>query len=258
MRLFLIISETCFYQPNFVAELIRETKHDIVGAVLVTKALPKSDIEKYMIRHWYLLTPMELFKLAIKKAYLLFKNMFFKTIKEGSFYSVEKVFNCFEIDYFKVKYDINTEENLNRIRVYNPDIIISSNPLIFGDELLKIPKYCINRHSALLPSYGGLWPVFQAVRKGEAIVGVSCHTMEKKIDKGVLLSQKIVPIESNDTIDQLYQKCFRYSAEVVLNAIDKIEKNDLQPVENNFTPSYFSFPKKEHWKELRKRKVKFV
>ncbi|WP_027391079.1 MULTISPECIES: formyltransferase family protein [Aquimarina] len=258
MRLFLIISETCFYQPDFVADLIRKTNHDIVGAILVTKALPKSDIERYMIKNWYLLTPLELFKLSVKKAYLLFKNMFLRTSPEGSFYSVKKVFDCFNIDYFKVKYDINTEENLNRIRAYKPDIIISSNPLIFGNELLNIPKYCINRHSALLPSFGGLWPVFQAIRKGESSVGVSCHTMEKKIDKGILLGQKIIRVENDDTIDRLYQKCFKHSAEVVLQAIHKIEKNEIHPIHNTYTPSYFSFPKKTHWKELRKRKKNFI
>ncbi|GAA4276430.1 formyltransferase family protein [Aquimarina mytili] len=256
MKIFLIIDETCFYQPDFVAEFIKKTKHDIVGAVLVTKVLPKSNIERYMIRHWYYLKLIELIKLGAKKTYFLLKNAF-QNPKEG-FYSVKKVYKHFNIDFFEVHYDINTEDNLDRIRKTNPDIIVSSNSLIFGEELLAIPKYCINRHSALLPSYGGLWPVFQAVRKGEQIVGVSAHTMEKKIDKGILLSQEIVEIEDDDTIDTIYQKCFKCSAYVVNEAIKKIEEGDLVPVKNEFKSSYYSFPKKEHWKQFRQKKIKFI
>ena len=63
------------------------------------------------------------------------------------------------------------------------NIIISSNSLIFKKELLSIPKICtINRHSALLPSYGGLLPVFQSFIHGEKFTGVSIHYMNNKIE----------------------------------------------------------------------------
>ncbi len=258
MRIFLIIDETCFYQPDFVAEFIKKTKHEIVGAVLVTKVLPKSNIELYMIKHWYFLKPLEFLKLGVKKVYFLLKNIIQSPKNNSGFYSVKKVYRHFKIDFFEVQYDINTKANLQKIREANPDIIVSSNSLIFGNELLGIPKYCINRHSALLPSYGGLWPVFQAVRKGEQIVGVSAHTMEKKIDKGILLSQEIVSIEKKDTIDTIYQKCFKCSAEVVIRAIQKIEDGDMTPLKNEYEPSYYSFPKKEHWKQFREKKIRFI
>lgn len=57
------------------------------------------------------------------------------------------------------------------------DVIISSQSLYFGKKILEIPVLCcINRHSGLLPNNGGLWPGFQAVRKGEPETGVSVHT----------------------------------------------------------------------------------
>jgi methionyl-tRNA formyltransferase len=258
MRIFLIIDETHFYQPNFVAELIKKMQHDIVGAVLVTKVLAKSNIELYMIKHCYYLKVSELFKLGTKKLSLIFKNHFLKNNEENGFYSVKKVYKYFNIDYFEVKHNINREVYLNKIREKKPDIIISSNSMIFGKELLNIPKYCINRHSALLPSYGGLWPVFQAIRKGAKEVGVTVHTMEKKIDKGIILSQIVIPIDEDDTIDALYQKCFQNSAKTVLGAIKKIEENDITTLQNNYESSYYSFPTKEHWRQFRERKIKFI
>jgi methionyl-tRNA formyltransferase len=259
MKLFLIIDETHFYQPNFVAELINKTDHEIVGAALVTKVLPKSDLERYMIRNFLFLRFSELVKLGTKKLSLQLKNRFQKKSKGAkTFYSVRKVYEHFNIEYFEVEYDINKPVYLNKIKEKQPDIIVSSNSTIFGDELLNIPKYCINRHSALLPSYGGLWPVFQAVRKNEKKVGVSVHTMEKKIDKGILLSQTVVPIEKGDTVDTLYQKCFQCSADTVLNAIKKIDENDVTALKNNCAASYYSFPKKYQWKQFRKTKIKFI
>tara|TARA_Y100001970_G_scaffold76719_1_gene97411 strand:+ start:12147 stop:12923 length:777 start_codon:yes stop_codon:yes gene_type:complete len=258
MRLFLIIDETPFYQPDFVADLISNTKEEIVGAALVTKVLPKNNIEKYMIRNFYHLTLLELIKLGLKKIYFTIKNYLSVFIKIDSFYSVKNVYKYFGIDYFDVEYDINQKEYINKIKDKTPDVILSSNSLIFGHELLCIPKFCINRHSALLPSYRGLWPVFQAVRKNEKIVGVSVHTMEKRIDKGVLLAQKEIIIEKADTVDTLYQKCFGISASVVLEAIDKIKNNDITSISTKHKPSYYSFPKKGHWKDLRKRKVRFI
>lgn len=258
MRLFLVIDETHFYQPNFVAELIKKTEHEVVGAVLVTKVLPKSDIERYIIRNFYYLKISELFRLGVKKLILSFKNHFYKSNIYNDFYSVRKVYDHYGIDYFEVEYDINKKEYINKIKNKNPDIIISSNSLIFSNKILKIPKYCINRHSSLLPSYGGLWPVFQAVRKKGNKVGVSVHTMEKRIDKGILLAQTVIPIHEKDSVDILYKKCFAHSAEIVFSAIKRIEENDLETLCNDYKSSYYSFPKKEHWRQFRKRKIRFI
>jgi len=139
------------------------------------------------------------------------------------------------------------------------DVIISSNPLYFGKEILSIPsKCCINRHSALLPSYGGLWPVFQAFRSGEKYVGVSVHIMDKKIDAGCVLSYKKIEIGKGDSLADLYEKCFDISAELVCDALDKIRSANYASPEEQFSPSYFSFPTKSHWVQFRKMNGRFI
>ena len=258
MRLFLVIDETHFYHPNFVAELIKKTEHEVVGAALVTKVLPKSNIERYIIRNFYYLTISELYKLVVKKLILLFKSKLYKFNIYKDFYSVKDVYDHYGIEYFEVEYDINKKEYINQIKNKNPDVIISSNSLICSNKILKIPKYCINRHSSLLPSYGGLWPVFHAIRKEENKVGVSVHIMGKRIDRGILLAQTVIPIHEKDSLDILYKKCFARSAEIVLRAIKRIEEDDLETLCNDYKSSYYSFPKKEHWREFRKMKIRFI
>ena len=82
--------------------------------------------------------------------------------------------------------------------------------------------------------------------------------MTKKIDEGIVLAHKKIKIEPENSIADLYQKCFEVSSDVMLHAIEKIKNNDLTPCSGGGGPSYFSFPNKEHWDEFRKRGGRFV
>lgn len=259
MRLYLVIDETRFYHPDFIADLLRKTKDEVVGAALVTKILPKNSLEEYLKKNVTLLKPTEIFKLVCQRYVSAAKEKFSKPKKDGPFYSVRGVFEAFGVDYIEVEYNINQPQYLNHIRQAQPDVIISSNSLIFGKELLSLPKKCIiNRHSGLLPAYGGLWPVFQAYRNGEKYTGVSVHTMEKKIDRGIVLAQKPIEISAGLTLADLYKKCFAVSADVILEALEKVRKDDLSPCTSQTNHSYFSFPTKEHWTAFRSRGGRFI
>ncbi|MCA9408457.1 MAG: hypothetical protein KC733_07195 [Candidatus Omnitrophica bacterium] len=259
MRIYLIIDETSFFQPDFIADFLKRTTDKVVGAALVVKVPEKNNIDLYLRRHWYFLRLNEICKLLILKLRYVFKNILRINNSRQGFSSVESVFQFFGIPYSLVQWDINQDKYLANIRTAKPDVIISSNSLIFGDELLNIPKICcLNRHSALLPSFGGLWPVFQAVRCDESFTGVSVHTMEKKIDQGVILAQTKIKIDEEDSVTDLYEKCFAVSANVVLEALNKIRKQDLSPVQQTNRPCYFSFPAKEHWREFRQKNKKFI
>ena len=260
MRVFLIVDEIRVYHPGFVARFLKATADQVVGAALITKVPKKNNIETYIRSHWYYLTPGEIVKLAVQRvaAAVMDKVQPLKKNKDR-FYSVRSVLKHYNIEYFEVRNDINKPEYLDRIRAKAVEVIVSSNSLIFKKELLGLPSICcLNRHSALLPSYGGLWPVFQAVRSGEKHVGVTVHTMETKIDKGIVLAQKKIPVESGETIADLYKKCFEASSEVLLEALAKVAGHDFTPYPADTQPSYFSFPTKEHWLEFRERKGRFI
>jgi len=212
-----------------------------------------------MKSHWYYLRANELLKLGLLYIVLNIKCALGYLFNIGIFCSVRSVYKYFGIKYFEVEYDINQKKYINAIKYVKPDVIVSSNSLFFKEEILNIPtKCCINRHSSLLPSYGGLWPVFQACRNGEKFVGVSVHTMGNSIDNGIILGQKKISVKESDTVYKLYQKCFNISADVVLGALKRIKNNDYVPKNTLYSPSYFSFPKKVHWKEFRNRNKRFI
>lgn len=259
MRIFLVTDETRFYHPNFVARLIEKTEDVVVGAALVTKIPGKNSLRKYVRKHWYYYKLIEILKLVLFDLIFAIKDYFHFEKAGNDFFSVKRVYQYYNIDYINVEYDINRKEYLNYIRGKEPDVILSSNSLIFKDDLLKIPKICcLNRHSGLLPSYGGLWPVFQAYRNGEQNLGVSVHIMGKSIDKGPVLAQELVKIEEADTISKLYTKCFNLSVKVVLRSLEKVRNKDFSDCSKVNISSYYSFPTKEHWKEFRRRNGRFI
>lgn len=255
MRIFLVMDETCFFHPQFLQRLLRQTPDEIVGACLVTGIRKKNNIERYMMTHFYYLKISEIVKLGYKKI----KYLLLDTLDKNKDYTVKSVLVRNQIRFKEVKYNINTKENLDYIKAFHPDIILSSQSLYFGRKLLGLPALgCINRHSGLLPRNGGLWPVFQAVRKGEKETGVSVHVMTSKIDDGKVLSQKKTPVRKGDTLWSLYDRCFTLSVDAVLEALEKIRRGDLTAVENGYPKEYYSFPDKDHWRDFRRHKGRYI
>ncbi len=259
MRLFLVIDETRFFHPDFSARLIEKTLDDVVGAALVTKVLPKNNITRYLRKHWYYLKVPEILKLVYQNGRMGVQDRLSKKMRGGHFHSVRSVLRFFDVDFIEVEYNINQDRYLKFIEEKKPDVILSSNSLYFGDVLLRIPAFgCINRHSALLPSYGGLLPVFQAFRSGEKYTGVTVHKMEKRQDRGPILAQRKIEISGSATVFDLYKRCFEMSPDVVLEALEKIRKNQATCASENVQESYFSFPSEEHWNEFRQRKGRLI
>tara|TARA_Y100000294_G_C8509369_1_gene318090 strand:+ start:196 stop:966 length:771 start_codon:yes stop_codon:yes gene_type:complete len=256
MKILLVVDETNFYYPKFVSLVINKLKsrgYDIkVG--LVTKVKDTNSIQKYLIKNFKKLYFREFVLLALKKCFFVLADFFTKNFDYC--FKVESVLKKKNVNYFKIEYDINKKEHLEYIKNYGPDIIISSCSVIFSSTLLKIPIFgCINRHSALLPSYGGLYPVFHSIADNNKFSGVTIHKMTEKIDEGEILAQKVVKNIDNN-LSKIYKKCFEISVDLILIGIDNVLKNIY--IKNNYKKSYFSFPNKEKWLMFRKNKGKFI
>ncbi|WP_319777813.1 formyltransferase family protein [Maridesulfovibrio sp.] len=255
MKIVFVILETSLYFPEYLREVLEKLDgHEVVGAVLVTGCPPAGDLEKYMLRHFYYLRPAELVKLGLIKAKYILKNYFSRKNSSKSLCTVRSVLKFYGIDYIVEDRSINRQSNIRWLKNLEPDVIMSINPLIFGKEVLAIPKICcLNYHSGLLPSYKGMWAVFQAVRNGEKVTGGSVHIMNEGIDTGAVLAQEKVPITKNDSVFDLNKKCIRTASSLTLQAFDKVDKGDFSFIENGFPPSYYPLPTKEHWKDFRKK-----
>ena len=81
-------------------------------------------------------------------------------------------------------------------------------------ELLAL-RGAFNLHGSLLPRYRGRAPVNWAVVRGEREIGATLHVMNAKPDHGAIIDQLAVPILSNDTAREVFDKV-TLAAEVVL------------------------------------------
>jgi len=256
---FVIIDETPFYHPEYLYRLITECPEmNITGAALV--CLPKGGVLKnYLLKHWRDLGLRELFLLGMKQILMQVWGKFPRFMRGNFDASVEAVLKRFNIP-FRVVTKVNNAEFLNYLEPFSPDIILSSNSLIFGEKLINKAKVaCINRHSAVLPACGGILPVFRAIEQGHNFTGATVHHVIKEIDKGKVLSRQWLPLFPQDRLNHLYRLCFVLSYEATNEAVKRLHKNRDDHVGNEeITPSYFSYPTSEEWKKFRQNGGKFI
>lgn len=185
-------------------ELLIKNKYNIIGVVTATDK-PKGRGMKQMI----------------------------SPVKE---YAMEKNIEIYQPE--KIK---GNEEFINKIKSLKPDlIIVVSYGLILPKEILEIPKLgCINVHPSILPKYRGPTPIETAVMNGDKKTGVTTMYMNENMDEGDILLQKEVEIGENETAGNLWDRLSKIGAELLINTIKKLERNEIKPKPqgNKFTLS---------------------
>lgn len=130
-------------------------------------------------------------------------------------------------------------EAMKIISELNPDcIVVVAYGKILPKEILDYPKYgCINIHASLLPKYRGSAPIQWSVINGEKETGVTIMQMDEGIDTGDMLSQKAITIGIDDTAESMFDKLSILGGEMIVEALDKLEKGELTAVKQDDTLS---------------------
>ncbi|MEM4307961.1 MAG: formyltransferase family protein [Thermoplasmata archaeon] len=251
MRLLITTIDDPMITNDYVMDviyLINKNLKDIkiVGVIVdssnqfTTKSLKKS-IE-YTIALAIIAGLKETVKKAIK--YFSFKlkktfSKYFRSIENPSILSQVKKFG---IPVFEVK-NVNSQQSIKLISSLEPDLILNQTQVILKKKFLSMPKIgVLNRHNSLLPKYRGRLAPFWALYNNEKFTGVTIHFVTEKIDKGNIVSQKIIPIDEKDTYATLTEKCYKVAPGLTVEAIRKI-KNGYKgiPIRNQ-EGSYFTTP----------------
>ena len=61
------------------------------------------------------------------------------------------------------------------------------------------PNRILNVHPSLLPAFPGLDAQDQALKYGAKVAGCTVHFVDEAVDHGVIILQKIVPVQDDDT-----------------------------------------------------------
>jgi len=241
MRLLLITQNEPFYLTKNLKYLIDilPNHSKIVGCV-VTEASPFGKKESFVQK--------------AKKTFNIFGVNFFM------YYSLKYILSKFNksknvsyllkqnnIPKITLNKPINSNESVNKIKAYQPDLLISIlGNQIFKDPIINLaPKGCLNLHTALLPKYRGLMPTFWVLKNNEKKTGVSIFYVDKGIDSGPIIVQKEVII-GNKTQEELIGYTKKLGMEAIAESVDLIYNDKVVLTENDPAKmTYFSFPNKE-------------
>ncbi|MEI8188472.1 MAG: methionyl-tRNA formyltransferase [candidate division NC10 bacterium] len=102
-----------------------------------------------------------------------------------------------------------------------PDVIVV---VAFGQFLPqpvreRPPLGCINLHASLLPKYRGAAPIHRAVMAGETETGVTIMRVERRMDTGSILLQRVCPISPTDDAGSLHDRLSVLGAEALTDAL---------------------------------------
>ena len=103
-------------------------------------------------------------------------------------------------------------------------IVVVAYGKILPKEILALPKYgCVNVHASLLPKYRGAGPIQWSILNGETETGVTTMYMAEGLDTGDMILKKKLPIEPDETADELHDRLAVMGAEALLETIRLIQ-----------------------------------
>ncbi len=127
---------------------------------------------------------------------------------------------------------IGEEESVAALADLRPDlfVVVAYGQYIPTRIIELAPNQAINVHPSLLPKYRGSAPIQWAILNGDTETGVSIIYLAKKMDAGDILRQTTYPLGPNETSLTLHDKLANVGADLLLQAISDIRKNEVKRV----------------------------
>ncbi len=137
---------------------------------------------------------------------------------------------------------VKEQEAVETLRTFDADIfVVAAFGQILSKEILEMPKFgCVNIHASLLPKYRGAAPIQWAVINGEKESGVTIMQMNEGLDTGDMLMKKAVVLEEKETGESLFDKLSQIGAELIVEALPKIEAGELVPEKQDEAKSSYA------------------
>lgn len=259
MRILILTRQDPISVPVYLGKLAKDRSAGIVAIVAVS-APP------YLTRLSFL--GKRLKELGVKDALLKalhiyigsLLNLIGRFVALKRFYSLESLAKNYGIPLYHID-NIKTEEFYKFVRGLKPDIILSVTcPKLIKKELLDIPPLgCINVHCSLLPEGRGNDPAFWSLYQGHKVTGITIHYMDEEMDNGDIISQTVFAISPKDTLESLYRKIAKVSANAIVSVLDDVEKGIAQRLPNDKErATYFGVSRKGHIYQLRRQGRKLI
>ncbi len=139
--------------------------------------------------------------------------------------NIKKIIKNHKIKIFNVKNSQDINKIFHKILKFSKiDIIlIIAFGIILSKKFFKIAKLgCYNIHPSLLPKWRGPSPIQYTLLNNDLISGITIIKINKYIDKGKIVFQKICKINKKETYNSLYKKLTLLSNKIIINILYKI------------------------------------
>ena len=142
--------------------------------------------------------------------------------------------------------------NIDHIKKYEPDILfLFSGFGIVREPLLSLaPLGMISQHHGDMRKYRGMPPAFWELYNGEKEMGVTVQRLNDKLDLGIPILEKSVPINATDSWKNLRERAFKASEKMPYLALKLIhdQKALNKPLESG--GKVYTLPNLRQWLRL--------
>ena len=100
-----------------------------------------------------------------------------------------------------------SEKDILNIKKINPEVIfVAAYGIILPLKILNIPSCgAVNLHASLLPKWRGAAPIHRSIMNGDSKTGISIMKIEEGLDSGPTYLKTEIPIDINDTHEDVYK-----------------------------------------------------
>ena len=120
------------------------------------------------------------------------------------------------------------EEFIQRLHDAQVDLVCLAGymRIISPPFVAAFPNKILNVHPSLLPSFAGLEAQTQALEFGTKVAGCTVHFVDEQMDHGVIILQRSVPVEDDDTPESLSDRILTQEHQAYPEAIRRVLSGD--------------------------------
>ncbi len=127
---------------------------------------------------------------------------------------------------------LREESFLNELKNLKPDIFIVVAFRMLPEAVWSMPALgTFNLHASLLPEYRGAAPINHAIINGEKESGLTTFFIDQEIDTGKIIARRSLSIEEEESFGELHDRMMSEGADLVIETLELIRKNDIQPTD---------------------------
>ena len=123
----------------------------------------------------------------------------------------------------------NSDECIEIVKQLRPEVIVLRGCGIVNKQVLAVPTVgTINPHYGVLPAYRGMEATEWSVLHGDPCA-VSVHWVVEAVDAGGVITSRRINVECGDEIGNLREKAAVIAAELLAEALNKIQSGVERP-----------------------------